>query len=870
MRGKIMATAPALMALALASLALATLATGADRSIAFEKKKLGALSNDACTFGDYNKDGRPDIACAETWFEAPNWTAHVFRANRHDDMLLSRDVDGDGRVDIVAADHGDGVWYKNNGLATGLWAMEALGCLSGHSGEWWDVDGDGKSNELISDVADQPTVWSEYAGGKWVCHTISTAKDNWGSGLGDVNGDGRADIVRPNVWYEAPVDRRAGKWLPHPIAIGAIEDRPALPVQDLPFVERIHEIRNEIGQHGHTVQIFVMDVNGDGLPDLLASSAHRMGVMWYEQIRKGTDITFKSHIIDGELSILHCLHQADMDGDGDLDLITGKRWRGHGKDEDPFTETPLFVVWYEFTKGVAPYWKRHFITHGEGITAGTQIGLADFDKDGDTDVAVINVAADGQGGGPWLFINQSGVATKEDEGPGAGHTVAWRKRRLDSLPAQASCFGDFNKDGRADVAAGDWWYANPGTGLTSANWPKQRFRTMDGTVDAKGYGTFKQDGALSALDVDEDGWPDLVAGSRQAGLIWYRNPGATAGAWAATVVDASGNYETGGLWDMDGDGKKREFLASGNVPQVKWWDCKGGKWTVHQVAVDTCDLGAGAVDMNGDGKMDLVRPNAWYQAPATATGLWTRHEIAIGALDDRPFGSPRMDFPWRTPAGPDWLGRNTHGAYGHTSRIFPLDVNKDGRMDVVTSSAHRVGISWWEQLATGELEQHVIDAGWSQAHALAFGDIDGDGDPDLITGKDFKAEGDNDPMPDGELLIAWYESDPGKPFPWIKHVISAGEGIGAGAELGLEDADGDGDLDLVVTGKNGGPWIFENLTKNPVSLFALPAARAPGRKQRLAFDGQRLILLDRTGRGEKASNVRGQMLWTEKTEPGAP
>ena len=832
-------------------------------NIAFDKKKLGDLSNGSCEFADYNGDGSMDVACGDSWFSGPDWTRHIFRDGRQDDMLLARDVDGDNKVDLVASMHGDAVWYKNPGTPTGNWPVAPVGCRVGHSGAWWDVDGDGKKNELISDVADEPTMWSEWVGGKWVCNTIANNKDNWGAGMGDVNGDGRADYIRPNVWYEAPVNRRAGTWIPHPIAIGALEDRPTLAVQELPFVERIHELRNAIGQHGHTVQIYAMDVNGDGLNDLLASSGHRLGVFWYEQVKKGNEITFRSHIIDGELSILHCLHLADMDRDGDLDLVTGKRHRGHGKDEDPFTETPLFVVWYEFTKGKAPYWQRHFITHGEGITAGTQVGIGDYDKDGDSDVAVINVMADGQGGGPWLFTNRLDKPAPIDEGPGPGKAVTWRKVRLDTARARAACFGDFDKDGDMDAASGDFWYANPGWAggtVTTGTWTKTRFRTMEGSVNANGDGAYKQDGSLSALDVDEDGWIDLVSGSRQAGLIWYRNPGAAGGTWVAAVVDKSGNYETGGLWDINGDGFKREVLSSGNVPQSLWWEAKGGKWIAHSVASDTCDLGAGAADLNGDGRIDIIRPNAWYKAPADAAGAWTRTEIAIGALDDRPFGQPRMDFPWRTPAGPDWMGRNAHGAYGHTSLIHAFDVDKDGKMDIITSSAHRVGLSWWKQLANGELEQRVIDGTWAGAHALGFADVDGDGDPDLVTGKDFRAEGDNDPYPEGELQVVWYELDPGKAFPWIKHVISAGEGIGSGADLGLEDVDKDGDLDLVVAGKQGGPWIFENLSRNPVSHFALPAAKAaPGRKPgRLAFDGSRLVILDAAGSATAVRDLRGK------------
>jgi hypothetical protein len=867
----------------------------ADKTIAFDKKKIDNAANDGCTFGDFNNDKRLDIACGEAWYEAPAWTKRVYRANRMDDVIRPLDVDGDGWTDLIVSQHGASLWYRNNRQLTGLWAMETVPCTGGHSGDLLDIDGDGKRRELVSSVDFAPTNWSEYVGGadgKWVCHEVSPALHNWGAGAGDINGDGRMDIIRPDAWYEAPADPRNGTWIPHEIALGALENMPTEGMQHLEFVERIHERRNSVGQHGHTVQLYAQDVDGDGLNDLIASSAHRMGVMWYKQIRDGgsNGIRFSQRVIDGSVSILHSLAQADMDRDGDLDLLTSKRWRGHGKDEDPYTEDPYYVVWYEFTKGQAPYWKRHFITYGEAISAGTQIGIGDYDQDGDSDLVVIGNGTEGKGNGPWLFTNKLGQATVEDAGPGPGNAVPWIKHRLDSLPSQASAFGDFDKDGKPDIAAGDFWYAH-------GTWKKTRFRTMDGTIDAQGNGSRKQDGMLASLDVDEDGWPDLVAGSRKAGLLWYRNPGVTmagatasvgaageaaGAAWTASVIDIAGNYETGGLWDVDRDGRKREIVSSAELSPVLWWEFKAGEWLSHTVASDVCNLGAGVGDVNGDGRPDLIRPNALYLAPAdpaaTSGPGWIKKTIAIGALDDRPFGQTNW-APNLTAAGPDWLGRNEAGGHGHSSRIQTFDVNKDGRMDLIASSAHRVGVSWYEQQADGRFLQRIIDAQWSQAHASGFGDIDGDGDPDLVTGKDYKAEDEKDPMWDGELLLAWYELDPGKPYPWIKHVISSGENIGAGAELDLADYDGDGDLDVAVTGKNGGPWLFENGLRTPVSLGRAatdpPLAASAGDRggtRRLRFEGNRLLVVERIGGMEQARDVRGNIVWTHgaSDKSGAP
>ena len=89
-----------------------------------------------------------------------------------------------------------------------------------------------------------------------------------------------------------------------------------------------------------------------------------------------------------------------------------------------------------------------------------------------------------------------------------------------------------------------------------------------------------------------------------------------------------------------------------------------------------------------------------------------------------------------------------------------VDINGDGRNDVLTTSAHSYGICWFEQRADGAWQQHVIDHSWSHAHASALADINGDGRPDLVAGKRFQARnapapGDSDP-----LGIYWYEFTP--------------------------------------------------------------------------------------------------------------
>jgi len=200
---------------------------------------------------------------------------------------------------------------------------------------------------------------------------------NFGGGVGDLNGDGRPDVLRPDAWFEAPADPRSGPWIEHLWALGAKD-----------------------GKSDHTPQILVYDVNADGRSDVITSSAHQYGIFWYEQGREGEAITWQQHVIDDTWTQAHSLALADLDGDGDRDLITGKRFMAHNGG-DPEEYAPLGVYWYELHRGPLLGWDKHAITYNEGIGSGLNFGVADLDGDGDPDVIVT-----GKWGGPVWFENK--------------------------------------------------------------------------------------------------------------------------------------------------------------------------------------------------------------------------------------------------------------------------------------------------------------------------------------------------------------------------------------------------------------------------------------------------------------------------------
>ena len=147
--------------------------------------------------------------------------------------------------------------------------------------------------------------------------------------------------------------------------------------------------------------------------------------------------------------------------------------------------------------------------------------------------------------------------------------------------------------------------------------------------------------------------------------------------------------------------------------------------------------------------------------------------------------------------------------------MYALDVNGDGRQDMVTSMAHDYGVCWLEQNADGTWTQRVIDSTWSQAHAPVLADLNGDGQLDLVAGKRFMAHNGSDPGEREPLGLYWYEFRRGRArVVWTRHIVDYGGRMGGGMQTDVRDLDGDGDLDIVSGGK-AGLFVAENLTKSP-------------------------------------------------------
>lgn len=143
--------------------------------------------------------------------------------------------------------------------------------------------------------------------------------------------------------------------------------------------------------------------------------------------------------------------------------------------------------------------------------------------------------------------------------------------------------------------------------------------------------------------------------------------------------------------------------------------------------------------------------------------------------------------------------------------MYAIDINRDGRTDILTSAGHDYGVLWLEHQAGGTWTKRTIDDSWSQAHASTLTDLNGDGRPDFITGKRYMAHNGRDPGEREPLGVYWYEHRPGADggVEWIRHLVDYGGRLGGGLQIPVVDLDGDGDLDLVCAGKSG-LFVVEN------------------------------------------------------------
>ncbi len=341
--------------------------------------------------GDFNHDGEQDVVCGPFWWEGPDFKAkhqfydgHAFpNDSGYADNFFSygHDINGDGWSDVLRLGFPGtpAYWYENPQGKEGDWTRhEVIAAVDNESPEFTDINGDERP-DIICSMAGRlgyATFDPKQPTEPWAFHSISDPgpwqRFTHGLGVGDVNGDGRLDMLTSNGWYEQPETLDDSVlWEPH----------------DYKFCP------------GGS-QMFAYDFDGDGDNDVVTSlEAHKWGLSWFENV-PGEDgsIDFKPHLIMGEkpednvdgvaFSQLHALAVHDMDGDGIKDIVTGKCYWAHNGHDPGARDPAVLYVFRTMREGGTARFAAQQLDDGSGV--GRQIVISDINDNDRPDIIVAN------------------------------------------------------------------------------------------------------------------------------------------------------------------------------------------------------------------------------------------------------------------------------------------------------------------------------------------------------------------------------------------------------------------------------------------------------------------------------------------------
>lgn len=710
----------------------------------FYSSHFGLSRGFGVALGDIDRDGDVDAIIAqslstsglpnEVWLNDGTGVGNIFGSSPAYTLGMEEsrtvqlvDVDGDLDLDLLVGNKGaNSVWINQGGVQAGVEGVyvdsgQALGNTHTSTLAIGDVDNDGVLDFVAGSYNNVHEVWiNDGAGGFGLSPVQSfgdSASISRAVSLADMDGDGDLDLVESEetaegliVWFNQGLAQGGtiGTFsqsaqvmaadITRAVDLGDVDGDGDIDVVTGHFNATKLWLNDGSGSLTNSAETFdatdiavvkLFDYDGDGDLDLMAASdweePHKL---WLNQNGSFTD----SGAVFTSGTNTHDIAVADIDGDGDLDMVEGYydgalMWLndGAGGVVDPIQH--LYTVLGSWT---------------------SDVDLADIDLDGDLDL--IDAGNDsGNSASNYIWLND-----------GSGNLGDTASQSLGREDTESIGVGDFNGDGYPDLVE-----------INSRGMNKVRLNNRDGTFAQypKSFGSSTAwSQTVSVGDVDGDGDLDAIEGFQGGGNTIWLNDGSGNLTDSGQLLDASWTYSIA-MGDVDGDGDLDMVFAEYPTDDGLWINQGGAQGGIEGTFQQSSQiLGANYVtttvnmgDLDGDGDLDLVFGYATH--PTSSMAIWLNQGGSQG--------------------GTEGVFVDTGVSFGvnaiHTIKLG--DVDDDGDLDI--GAVSNPNTLWLNQGGDqGGVIGTFVDSGLTfgspnrNTMNIALGDLDGDGDLDLVEGFD--------------------------------------------------------------------------------------------------------------------------------------